>query len=149
MFKHRITDKFTKEARALVFSRVLRQPRDLLLQRVDEIMGRAETSSDLRYLIYSAHDDQIANIVEYLESTNVIQDHVVFAAQVTIELHYSCTDSEACFTVQTLWNGVPMGFKECASLEDPDGTLCSLNDFEQHLDSIWYGGDIDEGCQTN
>ena len=147
MFTQRITGKFTKEARALVFSRVLRQPRALLQQRVDEISGRTQTSSDLRYLIYSAHDNQIANIVEFLEPTNITQDHVVFAAQVTIELHYSCTESDACFTVQTLWNGLPMGFKECASLEDPDGTVCSLDAFSQHLDSIWYGGDLDEGCR--
>jgi hypothetical protein len=57
MQKIELTYMFSREARRLVFSRVLREPLALMQQRVDEIMGRTESNSDLRYMIYSAHDE--------------------------------------------------------------------------------------------
>jgi hypothetical protein len=86
-------------------------------------------------------------MVEFMHPTNIEQDYIKYAAQVTFELHYSCTDSENCFTVQTRWNGVPMGLLECVTRKDPEGTVCSLDNFKEHIENIWYDGDLDEGCE--
>ena len=99
MQKIELTDMFSHEARRLVFSRVMRKPLELMEQRVDEIMGRVKETSEVRYMIYSAHDEQISNMVEYMHPTNIEQDYIKYAAQVVFELHFTCTDSEDCFTV--------------------------------------------------
>ena len=39
--------------------------------RVNELLGKSFTETDLRYIIYSAHDDNIANMFEWLHPTNL------------------------------------------------------------------------------
>ena len=95
-------------------------------------------------------------MVEYLHPTNIEQNYVLYASQVVFELHYdsdcvhSASKSEACFLVQTLWQGKRAGFQECASKDDPKGINCSLALFKQHMANIWYDGpdsdDLDLAC---
>lgn len=79
--------------------------------RVNAILGKDASETPLRYMIYSAHDDQISNLVEWLHSTNIMQNYVLYASQVVFELRYDsdCVAgsdaSEDCFTVSTIWNG--------------------------------------------
>jgi len=104
--------------------------------RVDAILGKDADETPLRYMIYSAHDDQISNLVEWLHSTNIKQDYVLYASQVVFELRYDsdCVAgsdaSEDCFTVSTIWNGEDMAFMECESTRHPLGTHCTLSQFK-------------------
>lgn len=65
----------------------------------------------MRYMIYSAHDDQVANMWEWLHPTNVAMDTIYFASQVVYELVYdtdclaSVYANEECFSVDVFYNG--------------------------------------------
>jgi len=54
---------FTRDTRRLAFSRVMRKPMDAMQNRVNELLGLNYTESALRYTIYSAHDDQISDMM--------------------------------------------------------------------------------------
>ena len=105
---------FTTEARKLYFSKMFERPLAEMQRRVDELLGYREAGSPLRYMIYSAHDDQIANVMEWLPATNVRQDTILFAANVFFELAYDedCLVNTSlmvdCFKVYTRWNGNPV-----------------------------------------
>jgi len=65
-------------------------------------------------MIYSAHDDQITNMLNFLGPD---YDWIPYAATVTFELKYSvkCLEdqgitSDACFGVSIMSNGTPLQF---------------------------------------
>lgn len=110
-----LTYMFSKSARRLAFSKLMRKPMEQIQDRVDELLGKdGSISSPLRYAIYSAHDDQISNMMEWLSPINAVQNYVLYAAQVVFELKYdsecleSSDKSEDCFFVNTLWNGIDL-----------------------------------------
>lgn len=156
MQKIDLTYMFSRDTRRLAFSRLLRKPLAAMQDRVDDLLGKKEIPSKLRYAIYSAHDDQISNMMEWLHATNVQMDYVLYASQVVFELLYddacvaSATASEACFRVNVIWNGHDLAFKECTQSAQEDGTGCSYADFLTHVDNIWYDGkdadDLDAAC---
>jgi hypothetical protein len=57
MQKIELVYMFTREARRLAFSRVMRKPLKVMQDRVDRLLGKTFTDEPLRYMIYSAHDD--------------------------------------------------------------------------------------------
>ena len=128
---------------------MMRVPLIKMEERIADILGGNSTSK-LRYLIYSAHDDQISNMFEWLHPVNVALDYVIFASTITFELMYSelCVQSETasdeCFTINVIWNGEPLLFKECGD------SVCSYTDFKTHIGNIWYDGafaeDLDLAC---
>lgn len=147
---------FTNEARRLTFSRLMRKPLAAMQNRVNELLGTDFEESRMRYAVYSAHDDQISNMMEWLHPNNVAMDYVLYASQVVFELKYDdqclaeAEASEACFSVAVIWNGHDLGFDECAGSAQDDGTGCSYADFKNQMDNIWYSGysadDLDEAC---
>ena len=112
----------------------------------------AENLSDLKFMIYSAHDVQVVNMLRFLA---VDYDWVPYASTVTFELKYSAsclagaTPSESCFGVAIIHNGAPLSFPGCSG----DGfTLegCKFPEFLSLMGSKWYSGpgagDLDAAC---
>ena len=71
--------------------------------------------SDLKYMIYSAHDTQVDNMEFWLDPSDYEMDYVLFASQVFFELKFSkeCLaehNSVDCFWVDILYNNVPLAF---------------------------------------
>lgn len=154
--KIELVGMFTRETRRLAFSRVMRKPLAAMQNRVDELLGNDFEASLLRYAVYSAHDDQISNMMEWLHPTNVAMDYVLYASQVVFELRFDdvclALDSanEDCFSVAVIWNGNDLAFAACSASAKADGTGCSYPDFKSQMASIWYAGysadDLDEAC---
>ena len=58
MQKIELVGMFTMDTRRLAFSRVIRKTLDAMQTRVNELLGfKNGVSSQLRYAIYSGHDD--------------------------------------------------------------------------------------------
>jgi hypothetical protein len=94
-------------------------------------------------MIYSAHDDQITNIMLWLDATNLEVDYVIYASQVVLELRadsecLTSTNDETCFRVGARYNGNELAFDFCAGSAQPDGTGCSYSDFLSYMDEIWF-----------
>ena len=85
---------------------------------------------------------------EWLHPTNLSQEYILYASQITFELMFDeecvqSTPSEDCFTVNTWSNGQALAFRECH--EDPLQVGCSFPLFKKHLANIWYdGADADD-----
>jgi len=149
---------FTFEARALLNSRMMRKPMQAMQYKVDQLLGRngffSDQLEDLKYMIYSGHDDQISNHEYWLNPTNYELLFVPFASQITYELKYDDTcvafaaRDESCFTVGVRYNGQELAFSGCNQGVDEYG--CSYNDFVAYIDSIWYSGvdsdDLNAAC---
>lgn len=58
----------------------MRKPLAALQNRVDEILGKNVTTSNLRYMIYSGHDDTVLNLMEWLVPNNAVMEWVDFAS---------------------------------------------------------------------
>lgn len=80
MQKIELVYMFTRDTRRLVFSRVMRKPLEAMQNRVNELKGLKHNVTPLRYAIYSGHDDQISNMMEWLHPNNVAMDYVLFAS---------------------------------------------------------------------
>jgi hypothetical protein len=80
----------------------------------------------VKFMIYSAHDDQLINTMIWLAPTNYEMDFTPFASQVVFELSYdnSCTTAnDDCFKVHTRYCGIELDLPNC-----PIG--CSFPQFE-------------------
>lgn len=116
--------------------------------RVNEHLGMEFNESPLRHVIYSSHDVQIANMIEWLHPNNIAMEYVVHAFQVVLELHYNkeCIATfyatEACFNVTVRFNGIDLSLNACAASVKTDGTGCAYTDFKEKekMAGIWYDG---------
>ena len=68
-------------------SRILRKPLDLMKQIVTGVITDQEWAS-LKYLIYSAHDTQVVNMMTFLTESKSSFNFVPYAGTVTFELMY-------------------------------------------------------------
>lgn len=154
--------RMTDEVRALVYSRMMRRPLDIMQYKVDQIINPATPSNStfndnstdpiqiskdkIKYMIYSAHDDQIDNIMVWLNATNVDFYTVLFSSQVQFELTYDddCVTGEPtenCFSVTTIFNGQKLDFDGCES-------GCSYPAFKAYMTNIWYKGKDSDNLNT-
>ena len=123
--------------------------------KVNSLLSAEKSSltSPLNYIIYSAHDDQIINMLNFL---GVDFDWVPYAATVTFELKYSarCLEaakndgiaSEDCFGVSVFSNKVPLRFDDYGCTGDlftPYG--CSYPEFVALMTKKMYSG-VDAAC---
>lgn len=136
MQKVELVGMFTRDTRRLAFSRMMRKPLEAMANRVSELLGEDFTDNNgLRYAVYSAHDDQISNMMEWLHPNNVYMDYVLFSSQVVFELLFdeeclASNASEDCFRVDVIWNGNELGFDACSASAKLNGTGCSYADFK-------------------
>jgi len=80
MQKIELTLMFTTPTRRLFLSRMMRKPLAYMKQKVDQLLGLATTSTPLKYMVYSAHDDQVDNMMVWLNPTNYEMNFVLFAS---------------------------------------------------------------------
>ena len=104
-----LTDDFSKDARDLMMSRMLRKPLDLMKEKVDLAVSKLRQHKDLKFVVYSAHDTQVVNMMDFLQKDF---KWVPYASTVTFELKYSaqCVKENAsadCFGVSVVFNGTP------------------------------------------
>ena len=109
---------FTKETRRLTFSKLMRKPMEMLQIRVNELLGIASTETPLRYMIYSAHDDHISNLWEWLPITNIQADYFLYSSQIVFELLsdpecLNTVNTEACFRVNVRFDAIDAKFSWC------------------------------------
>lgn len=74
-------------------------------------------------MIYSAHDDNIANMMLWLHPRIIEMDFIVYASQVVFELKYdteclNSTKDETCFRVGVRWNGNELALNGCKNSYD-------------------------------
>ena len=159
-----LSDDYSKDARDLMMSRLLRKPLKVMEKRVAATLGMrqglfGEANSDrneLKFLIYSAHDTQVDSMMVFLTQSKESFDYIPYASQVTFELKHSpkCVADGAgleCFGVSVLFNGEPMKFDQCSGDGfSTDGTGCTWREFKHFMDSIWYSGkfkhDLNKAC---
>jgi hypothetical protein len=91
--------------------------------------GRLGDLSDLpTYRLYSAHDTNIANIMEII-APNVEIDYIRYASNIYFELWFDDAAAHGKhFRVKTMYNGVALIFDECA-----DGAYCLYEEFMDHM----------------
>lgn len=97
-------------------------------------------------MLYSAHDTQVANTMFVLDPYEYDFTHVPYASQIFFELYYNedCLKEgrgEACFEVETLYNGQNLSYKTC-----PGEKRCNYVDFQKYMDEILIQEGIDELC---
>jgi len=141
----------TDEVRDLIFSRMMRRPMDIMQYKVDQLLhGSANSTSDpsdpidvskdkIKYMIYSAHDDQIDNMMVWLNATNIDFYTILFASQVQFELTYdvdciASLSTEMCFSVKIIFNGHELAFN------GNQQTQLSYPEFKAYMAGIWYSG---------
>jgi hypothetical protein len=66
----------------------MRYPVKVMSDRVNAILNGTEQKHDLRYVMYSAHDTQVANLLEYLNLTDFDYYYIPYASNIYFELHY-------------------------------------------------------------
>lgn len=89
-----LTDWFTKGTRDLMVSRLLRKPLGFMQAKVDSLT-KGSPESPLKFMIYSAHDTQVDNMMVFLEQNKTAIPYIPYASQVIFELTYSqhCLES--------------------------------------------------------
>lgn len=164
MQKVKLDGMFSKEARKLYMTKFFRKPLREMRHRVSCLTSNAcadfndEEPSDLKYLIYSNHDDQMLNIAKYLSPTNLEIDYVDFATNMQMELFADddClatgAQDESCFAVNIRFNGEEMALDGCSGWEGKadSSTGCTYSDFVAYMDLIAFyqeGYDsLDDAC---
>lgn len=150
--KFYLTLPIGEDGRQLAITKELRKPIAMLDQKANEILsGQA---SDLKYVLYSSHDDAIANTVMFLKPLDHVMIDIPFASSIYMELHYdqACLDSKkerSCFTVMVFHNNTPLKFDTCKQANTANGSesdFCKLDDFLSYWDKIKYPGDVMEAC---
>jgi hypothetical protein len=71
---------FPPKAKSLMDTRLMRMPLGVMAQRINSIMDGTAKQDDLRYVIYSLHDYQIANLLEYLNLSDLHYDDVPYSS---------------------------------------------------------------------
>ena len=152
--KIELTYRDSVDAGRLEASRFMRKPLDIMMRKIDNKLGGNRIASDIKYMIYSAHDDSIINMLNFLEADYF---WIQYASTVPYELLYkaSCLEDESvkgkehCFGVKILSNGKPLDFDHCSGdLFTLHG--CSFPEFLDLMADKWYSGpnadDLDQAC---
>ena len=92
-----LSDDYSKDARDLMMSRLLRKPLKAMEKRVAATLGLRQglfrgpdsIGDELKFMIYSAHDTQVDNMMVFLTQSKESFTYIPFASQVTFELKYS------------------------------------------------------------
>jgi len=146
-----------------MMSRMLRKPLAIMKSKVGDMLGKEivtegvnlnSSEAELKFVMYSAHDTQVVNMMGFLQKDF---DWVGYASTVLFELKYSeeCVASDSadenCFSVSVIFNGKPQLFDGCTG---DNFTLegCKFPEFLDYVNSRWYSGpsapDLDAACAT-
>ena len=138
-----------------MISRLLRKPLGIMQQKVHDLIGGNPEDTKTKFMVYSAHDTQVDNMMIFLTQNKTSFEYVPYASQVIFELNYSeeCVNShqagEHCFGVSVAFNGEALSFEGCTG-DGFNETGCKYDEFKQYIASIWYSGpysnDLDKAC---
>lgn len=102
----------------MAITKELRKPMLIIDQKVQSILDGKETNDDLKYLIYSSHDDAISNTLLFLNPVDHFIVDIPYASSIFFELHYDdkCLAEKkdrSCFKVFAFHNNTPIKFDTC------------------------------------
>ena len=147
-----LSEDYNKDATDLMASRMLRKPLSSMQNAIDKVLGKFIPTNDaLKFVIYSAHDTQVVNMMNFLKKD---YDFTPYASTVVFEVKYSANclakgGQDECFGVSVSFNGEPLLFDGCSgdtfTLEG-----CSWSEFKAYIKKNWYSGastaDLDAAC---
>lgn len=145
---------FVGDIRDVFATKMLRFPLQAMHQRIFDITGGDKSRDTLRYVIYSAHDVQVGNILEWLRPMDDYYPEVEYSSAIIFELYYDtkCMETlrdEGCFTVKVSHNGTPIKLDTCIEGNLSRGDLshrCTYTDFRKHILKISYNGVLEDKC---
>jgi hypothetical protein len=74
--------------RQIVVTKELRDPMKIIEDKVSMIINGTDSNDSLKYLMYSSHDDSLANTLLFLNPSNLDLAQIQFSASLYLELHY-------------------------------------------------------------
>ncbi|CDW72250.1 major acid phosphatase map (histidine-acid phosphatase) [Stylonychia lemnae] len=140
---------FPQEYKKIFATKIMRNPLMNMHNRMNEINDGDKTRDSLRYFIYSAHDLQIANILEWLHPVGHDFVDVTYGSSIFFELWYDtdCVNSlrdESCFKVKIIHNGMPLKLSTCLDANwytrGSYDQICTYTDFRAHTTNFGYSG---------
>lgn len=144
-----LTVPTSEYARQLAITKELRKPVAALKAAMDKLL--AGQQPDLMYMIYSSHDDAVANTMLFLKPVDAFFFDIPFASTIGLELHYDegCRSERTCYRVKAYYNNRPLKFQTCLDANRERGSqsdFCLADDFFKHWDTVRYQGDVDIAC---
>lgn len=123
---------------------------------VEAIINGEDTTNSLRYMVYSAHDTQLINLLDWLSPVDREYLDTGFSAVINFELFYDSDclaenpGSKSCFTVKVIHDNHFLKFDTCleSNIQKGSGSLhCEYQDFLTYIGKIAYKGDAVAACQ--
>lgn len=104
-------------------------------------LGGQRDGSTPQYRFYSAHDDQIANVMVQI-APKYLLDRIDFAGSIFFELYKNGNN----FNVKVIYDGQTLHFDECDNQD-----LCSYEDFTTLMQNrlITDGPSLREACNAS
>lgn len=101
--------------------------------------------------MYSAHDDNIANSLMFLQPYNYDFSYIPYSSSLLFELHYdsdcvSIKKDRSCFKLMIYHDNTPLKFEACLDANSKRGSksdICLIDDFLQYFNKIKFNGDIE------
>ena len=102
-----------------------------------DLAAHKSSKSEVKYLLYSAHDDTVANhLMVYMPSVQF--NTIPYAANIYLELY----DVFGVWYVQARYNGNPVPLRGCGGHD-----MCEYSAFKKHMDDVLYTKpDLAEAC---
>jgi hypothetical protein len=139
---------FDEQTRNLFMSRIFQQP----LKQMDNIINHILAGEDYdgpKYILYSAHDTQLGNLVDWFNPDNLRINTIPFASSLFFELHYNedCIYADkSCFFIKVFYNNKPISIQSCLDEMSEDGTDCNYLSLRSHFDEVMSKGNLNEAC---
>ncbi|CDW88077.1 UNKNOWN [Stylonychia lemnae] len=153
--KNVLSKGFDAKAKTLYETKFFRKPLAAIDTRVNEIMSASTNTNTLRYIMYSAHDTQIINALDWLQPVGREYIDATYVSTMYFEVFYD-TDclaatpkSQSCFNVHITHNGIPIKLQTCldANVQRNSGSIiCQYDDFLAHIDKIKLKDDVEARC---
>eukprot|EP00347_Sterkiella_histriomuscorum_P008612 403344429 len=164
--KYILITPFEGKPRSIYITKMFRKPLIAMEFRYQEIVkGLYDNTDTLRYYIYSAHDTQIANVMEFLflsdyDGNRHQYSDVPYASTLFFELHYdlnclATSDKDKlrdCFSVHLTHNGEVVYLPTCVQNNIKKGNKaheCSYQDFLDHITAVSFQGDYMKECAAD
>ncbi|CDW71215.1 major acid phosphatase map (histidine-acid phosphatase) [Stylonychia lemnae] len=143
------------QAKKLYGTKFFRKPLKAMADRFNDLINGNDNPDQLRYMIYSGHDDQIVNIIDWLNPQGHEYIDATYTSTIYFELFYD-TDclkanpkSHSCFEMHMRHNGVPIKFDTCVNnnMQAQSGSiLCKYDDFLTYMNSKMITDDVNVRC---
>jgi len=119
------------------------------------VTGGDTNYDSIRWFVHSAHDFQIANVLDFLDPVDDFFSDVTYSSTLYFELWYDtdCINTlrdTSCFEVRILHNGLPMKLDTCLRNNSKRGDpslRCTYSDFRQHITDRSFKGVPETGCK--